>query len=42
MKSVVEGVEDTKQLENINKLGYTIVQGFIYNKPIPFVQFANQ
>ncbi|WP_460188570.1 putative bifunctional diguanylate cyclase/phosphodiesterase [Thiomicrorhabdus hydrogeniphila] len=37
---VVEGVEEEDQLEIVNKIGEPIIQGFIYAKPIPAVEWA--
>ncbi|BBP44415.1 hypothetical protein THMIRHAT_21610 [Thiosulfativibrio zosterae] len=39
---VVEGVEDEHQLEVLNGLGKPIIQGFIYAKPIPANDWAQQ
>lgn len=40
MKPIVEGIETKKQLNNISKLGYKVVQGYFYTKPVPFKEYA--
>lgn len=42
LKIVVEGVEDTKQIEVIKSLGSPIIQGFIYARPIPAKDWCDQ
>lgn len=39
MKPIVEGIETTKQLQNIEKLGYCVVQGYLYEKPKPYIEY---
>lgn len=36
IKHIVEGIETNKQLKNIQSLGYSVVQGYLYQKPTPF------
>ena len=36
---IVEGVETNKQLDKIQTLGYSVVQGYLYKKPVPFREF---
>jgi len=42
IKHVVEGIETQKQLDEIQHLGYKVVQGYIYKKPVPFEQFIKE
>ncbi|MEG2871737.1 MAG: EAL domain-containing protein, partial [Clostridium sp.] len=35
MDTVVEGVETKEQAELLKKLGYRVVQGFYFSKPVP-------
>jgi EAL domain-containing protein (putative c-di-GMP-specific phosphodiesterase class I) len=39
LKHVVEGIETHGQLENIESLGYSVVQGFLYKEPIALKQY---
>lgn len=39
LKHIVEGIETNKQLNTIKRLGYDIVQGYLYEKPIPLVDY---
>jgi len=39
IKHIVEGIETDKQLNEIKNIGYKVVQGYIYKKPVPFEQF---
>lgn len=39
LKHIVEGIETQKQLKNIKDMGYSVVQGYLYEKPLPFMQF---
>jgi EAL domain-containing protein (putative c-di-GMP-specific phosphodiesterase class I) len=39
LKHVVEGIETDGQLENIENIGYSVVQGFLYKKPISLKQY---
>lgn len=42
MKVVAEGVEETKQAELLSSYGVKLAQGFLYSRPIPIAQFAQQ
>lgn len=39
LKHIVEGIETTRQLKYIKDMGYSVVQGYLYEKPLPFVKF---
>lgn len=39
VKHIVEGIETDKQLNYIRGLGYTVVQGFLYEKPMPIKKY---
>lgn len=39
LKHIVEGIETKKQLKNIENLGYNLVQGYLYEKPLPIEEF---
>lgn len=39
LKHIVEGIETQRQLNHIRDMGYSVVQGYLYKKPLPFVQF---
>lgn len=39
LKHIVEGIETKKQLKNIENLGYSIVQGYLYERPLPIQEF---
>ena len=41
-KSVAEGVETNKQLEYLEKLGCDIVQGYVFDKPLPKDEFEQR
>jgi EAL domain-containing protein (putative c-di-GMP-specific phosphodiesterase class I) len=36
LKNIVEGIETKNQLEKIQKMGYSVVQGYLYRKPFEF------
>lgn len=42
MKSIVEGVEEESQLISICNAGYTVVQGYLYDRPLPYKEFMQQ
>ena len=42
LKHIVEGIETNKQLNSIKKLGYSVVQGYLYEKPLPFMQYLDE
>ena len=35
LESIVEGVEDTKQLEGLKQLGVDWAQGYLFSEPVP-------
>lgn len=39
LKHIVEGVETNRQLNHIQNLGYSVVQGYLYERPVPFVSY---
>lgn len=41
-KSVAEGVETTQQLDYLKKLGCDIVQGYVFDKPLPKDEFEQR
>lgn len=41
-KSVAEGVETERQLEYLRKFGCNIVQGYVFDKPLPTEEFENR
>ena len=41
-KSVAEGVETTQQLDYLEKLGCDIVQGYVFDKPLPKDEFEHR
>lgn len=41
-KSVAEGVETTQQLDYLEKLGCDIVQGYVFDKPLPKDEFEQR
>ena len=41
-KSVAEGVETTQQLDYLEKLGWDIVQGYVFDKPLPKDEFEQR
>lgn len=41
-KSVAEGVETTQQLDYLEKLGCDIVQGYVFDKPLPKNEFEQR
>ena len=38
-KIVVEGVETKEQLEYLEKMGVTFIQGYYFSKPLPADEF---
>ena len=38
---VAEGVESASQLSRLEKQGYTIIQGFLFSKPINAIELEN-
>ncbi|MDV7103395.1 EAL domain-containing protein [Vibrio sp. TH_r3] len=40
MTAIVEGVEESSQLEILNNLGFEYVQGFYFSKPLPSTEFT--
>lgn len=42
LKHIVEGIETSRQLNSIQKLGYSVVQGYLYEKPLPFIQYLDE
>ncbi|MCR4738708.1 MAG: EAL domain-containing protein [Lachnospiraceae bacterium] len=42
MKTVAEGVEDKKQVEFLAKQGCDMIQGFVYDKPMPADEFEQK
>jgi EAL domain-containing protein (putative c-di-GMP-specific phosphodiesterase class I) len=40
LKHIVEGIETEKQLKNIQDMGYSVVQGYLYQKPVLFNEFS--
>lgn len=42
IKHVVEGIETEKQLNEIKSLGYKVVQGYVYEKPVQFTKFIEE
>lgn len=42
MQSIVEGVEEENQLISIYNAGYTVVQGYLYERPLPYIEFMKQ
>ena len=38
-KIVVEGVETKDQLEYLEKLGVTFIQGYYFSRPLPAAEF---
>ena len=42
LKHIVEGIETSRQLKKIQNLGYSVVQGYLYERPIPFDDFIMQ
>ncbi|MBJ7552518.1 EAL and GGDEF domain-containing protein [Marinomonas ostreistagni] len=42
MKVVAEGVEDSDQVALLKEYGVDLAQGFLYSRPIPIHQFAEQ
>ena len=41
-KSVAEGVETTQQLDYLEKLGCDVVQGYVFDKPLPKDEFEQR
>ena len=41
LKHIVEGIETTKQLKNLENIGYTVIQGYLYKKPLPLIEFLS-
>lgn len=41
-KVVAEGIEEEEQLKYLKKIGCDMVQGYIYDKPIPINEFENK
>lgn len=39
LKHIVEGIETKRQLKYLQQMGYSVIQGYLYEKPIPFLQF---
>jgi EAL domain-containing protein (putative c-di-GMP-specific phosphodiesterase class I) len=37
---VAEGVESRADLVSVNELGFDLVQGFLFGKPMPLKKFA--
>lgn len=42
MKVIVEGVETTAQRDFLKELGVNYVQGFLYDKPLPRIEFEDR
>ena len=42
LKHIVEGIETTRQLNHIKDMGYSVVQGYLYERPLPFMQFLEE
>ena len=42
IKVVCEGVETEEQIEVLKEIGCTMVQGYYYDKPIPFADFMEK
>jgi len=40
-KLVAEGVETKEQLKTTNELGATLIQGFLFARPMPALQVPN-
>jgi sensor c-di-GMP phosphodiesterase-like protein len=38
-KIVVEGVETKEQLEYLDKMGVTYIQGYFFSKPLPAAEY---
>lgn len=41
LKHIIEGIETKNQLKKVQDLGYQVVQGFLYEKPLPIIDFIN-
>lgn len=39
LKHIVEGIETKRQLRYLQQMGYSVIQGYLYEKPLPFIQF---
>ena len=39
LKHIVEGIETPRQLKYIKEMGYSVVQGYLYERPLPFLKF---
>lgn len=39
LKHIIEGIETKKQLNSIIDIGYSVVQGYLYERPVKFVDF---
>lgn len=42
LKHIVEGIENKRQLNIIKEMGYNVVQGYLYEKPLPFMKFLEE
>jgi diguanylate cyclase (GGDEF)-like protein len=41
MKVVAEGIEEAEQVEFLREIGCDVIQGFIYSKPLPAIDFID-
>lgn len=41
LKHIVEGIETKRQLDSIERLGYSVVQGYLYERPMPLIQLLD-
>lgn len=39
LKHIVEGIETKRQLRYLKQMGYSVIQGYLYERPLPFLQF---
>ena len=42
LKHIVEGIETNKQLRSITNIGYEVVQGYLYERPVPLAEFIEK
>ena len=39
IKTIAEGVEEMEQVEFLKKIGCDVVQGYVFSKPMPLMEF---
>lgn len=42
LEHIIEGIETKKQLDTIEKIGYDVVQGFLYEKPVELNRYLDE